>query len=599
VKKNQFILLLILILSFSFFNCEGQVSYSSWEETRISGQGKLAVYFRDTKPFIIINENGTLEGLEYEIIQGFKYFVHNRYGVELEMNWSRKENFKSVYGYIRDRAGKGEIAISIVSKTPEREKEVGFSQAYFPDIQILISNHNIRSVGSVEAFVNQFDKYTAITVAGTTYENYLKDIKIKYDLDFPIEFVPSSNEILPEIMKNPKSFGYVDLPNYLIALQNNKLVNRQNIAPIIGFGYCVIFPKDSDWDEPLNAYFSSNAFYFLVQRSTEKYLGKDLKILIDELSQNEGDEILLLKKEKEVSDQALVQKQLEVKQQTWIRNLLIAGMGLLVFLAYTLYTRNKVKSKANEILTIHREMIENQNSELTKRNNELVSLNEDKNNFIRILSHDLRAPVNNVIGLSQVIKFENNGLPKEQIKLLDHITSESERLNRMIERILNVEKIESNKQEQFIKINVSEILNSSARNFENRAGAKNIAIKYDIDENLLVMGIEGYFYHIFDNLISNAIKFSPHGKEVSVILKSKEKVIQANIKDQGPGLSDEDKQKLFRKFQRLSAKPTAGEYTTGIGLSIVHKYVLLSKGYVSCKSEFGHGANFIIKFPKA
>jgi len=545
-----------------------------------------------------MHKNRKLEGLEYEIIQGFKYFLQNKYGIELQLHWNRKGNFKSVYEHIRDRAGKGEIAISIVSKTPEREKEVGFSQAYFPDIQILISNHNIPPVATTEAFVDQFDDFTAITVAGTTYESYLINIRTEYNLDFRFEYVASSGEILPKVMKNPKAFGYVDLPNYLIALQRNQLINRQNIAPIVGFGYCVIFPKDSDWGEPINEYLSSDAFQVLVKKSTGKYLGTGLKDLIDELSQKEGDEMILLKKEKEVSDQALVQTLLEIKQQTWIRNLLIVGMVLLFFLAYTLFNRNKVKSKANQILTIHREMIENQNTELTKRNNKLVNLNEDKNNFIRILSHDLRAPVNNVIGLSQVIKMES-GLQEEQIKLLDHIASESERLNRMIERIMNVEKIESNKQEKFIKINISEILSKSARNFENRAEAKNISIKYDIDENLSVSGIEGFLYHIFDNLISNAIKFSPHGKEVSIVLKQKEKVILVNIQDQGPGLSDEDKQKLFRKFQRLSAKPTAGEYTTGIGLSIVHKYVLLSKGYISCKSELGHGANFIIKFPKA
>ena len=101
---------------------------------------------------------------------------------------------------------------------------------------------------------------------------------------------------------------------------------------------------------------------------------------------------------------------------------------------------------------------------------------------------------------------------------------------------------------------------------------------------------------VFENLISNAIKFSPPHKAVKVILAKDNGKARAEIIDEGPGLTEEDKKKVFGKFQRLSAKPTGGEHSTGLGLSIVKKYVEAMNGKVWCESEHGKGANFIVEF---
>jgi signal transduction histidine kinase len=104
-----------------------------------------------------------------------------------------------------------------------------------------------------------------------------------------------------------------------------------------------------------------------------------------------------------------------------------------------------------------------------------------------------------------------------------------------------------------------------------------------------------------DNLVNNAIKFSPPGSEIQVTLHSHERegepfaLIQ--VKDQGPGLTSEDKAKIFGTFQILSAKPTAGESSTGLGLSIVKQMVERHRGMVWVESEYGHGATFGIDLP--
>ena len=100
---------------------------------------------------------------------------------------------------------------------------------------------------------------------------------------------------------------------------------------------------------------------------------------------------------------------------------------------------------------------------------------------------------------------------------------------------------------------------------------------------------------IFDNLLSNALKYSPQNTKVCVELSSAGGKVRFSVCDEGPGLTEDDKQKLFGKFARLSAEPTGGEHSTGLGLSIVKKMVEMMGGEVRCESESGKGAAFIVE----
>jgi signal transduction histidine kinase len=100
---------------------------------------------------------------------------------------------------------------------------------------------------------------------------------------------------------------------------------------------------------------------------------------------------------------------------------------------------------------------------------------------------------------------------------------------------------------------------------------------------------------VLENLISNAVKYSPPGKNIFVRLRQQSGAIRLEVQDEGPGLSGEDQKKLFGKFARLSAKPTGGEHSTGLGLSIVKKMVEALTGRVWCESEPGRGATFIVE----
>jgi signal transduction histidine kinase len=131
------------------------------------------------------------------------------------------------------------------------------------------------------------------------------------------------------------------------------------------------------------------------------------------------------------------------------------------------------------------------------------------------------------------------------------------------------------------------------------AKQKSIQLHTSVADQLHVLLDKGYAEEVIENLLSNAIKFSPAGKNIFVKLTSSNNTALCEVRDEGPGLNEEDKKKLFKKYQRLSATPTGNESSTGLGLSIVKKFVNAMKGQIWCESEVGNGASFFVKFDLA
>lgn len=143
---------------------------------------------------------------------------------------------------------------------------------------------------------------------------------------------------------------------------------------------------------------------------------------------------------------------------------------------------------------------------------------------------------------------------------------------------------------------MSQLLTTVANRFRTEAAQKEITLCFNIIPGLYSDLDKSYTDQVFQNLISNAIKFSPSNKSVFVNLGPNQEFVRCEIKDEGPGLNEEDKKKLFGKYQKLSAKPTGNETSTGLGLSIVKKFVEAMKGRIWCESEAGKGASFFVEF---
>jgi signal transduction histidine kinase/ligand-binding sensor domain-containing protein len=238
------------------------------------------------------------------------------------------------------------------------------------------------------------------------------------------------------------------------------------------------------------------------------------------------------------------------------------------------------------------------NQDLEHRNEELASLNAEKNEFLGIVSHDLKNPIGAIQGLSGLI--ESGDLDPEQIqKIATQINRSSERMLDLVKNLLDVNRLESGGMTLHgIAFDVAPLVEATRDQYLEAAAAKNITVHFSNEaDNSTLIADEQAMMQVLDNLVSNAIKYSPHGKNVYVRLKASNERVRVEIQDEGPGISEEDMKKLFGKFARLSARPTGGEHSTGLGLSIVKKMVEAMNGRVWCESELGKGATFIVELP--
>jgi len=256
--------------------------------------------------------------------------------------------------------------------------------------------------------------------------------------------------------------------------------------------------------------------------------------------------------------------------------------------------------EANKTITSMHEEVQKQKDEILKKNEELINLNNEKNNLIGIVAHDLKSPLNQIKGLISVIKISADSLDEGTKKYIDIIEGSATRLNEMIAKILDIEAIESKSLNLNMQaINLSNLLEKCVERYKLSAESKLINLHSTIEKGLMAQVDPDYANQVFENLISNAIKFSPKRLNIYISLSVKHGKIIGEVKDEGPGINQEDMKKLFGKYQKLSAKPTGDETSTGLGLSIVKKFVEAMGGQIWCESEVNKGASFFVSFQPA
>jgi signal transduction histidine kinase len=268
----------------------------------------------------------------------------------------------------------------------------------------------------------------------------------------------------------------------------------------------------------------------------------------------------------------------------------------------TIFIQNQIKTKDKDYLIALREkeLYRLKNVELASLNDRLHFLNNEIKEFLGIAIHDLKNPLSGIKVYSH--KLYNN-LEKYSVEEIKEMAFEMEQAsNRMfdlIAKLLDINKIETGSRNyNYINLELAEVVRVTIDDFREQALIKNINIIFNSDLKSEVYADLLSLRQIITNLISNALKFSPFNKSVYLSLKEDRENIELHIKDEGPGLTETDKLKLFKKFPRMSTKPTNNELSTGLGLYIVDKLVKANNGRIWCESREGCGADFVIEFPK-
>lgn len=240
--------------------------------------------------------------------------------------------------------------------------------------------------------------------------------------------------------------------------------------------------------------------------------------------------------------------------------------------------------------------------ELEMLNTKLIEADQAKNDILGIVVHDLKNPLTVIQLKSDVLQRKNIYLTKDQlISIGENIAIVVQHMNKMISNLLDINALESGKMTmKIVSADIALLLKEAVISHSDSASVKNIAFFTEIpDEIPFVLADPEGVYQIVENLLSNAIKFSPPDLSVKVICEVEEKYISLSVKDNGPGITSEDMKKLFGKFQKLSARPTAGEYSTGLGLSIAKTIAEQMGGTLECESVVGKGANFILRLRRS
>ncbi len=274
-------------------------------------------------------------------------------------------------------------------------------------------------------------------------------------------------------------------------------------------------------------------------------------------------------------------------------------MGLIIF--FRNRTQNSQFKKQNDTMRSQAREIVKSNTEFIKLKTRTDELEHEKNSVISIVSNDLKKPFNRIISLVDLIRLEGiEKLSQNQVEYLGKMSQVVQDGLIIIQNLLDSKVIEDYKKEiQIERLNIIATIQQAIKRHKGYAQTKNINIEFVPTKSKIEYRTDEFFLtRITENLISNAIKFSPEGKKIYVKLRDNEENVRLEVKDEGLGICVEDQAKLFIKHQIFKNRATAGESSSGLGLSVVKSLVDELNGKIWCESQEGKGSTFILELPK-
>lgn len=238
--------------------------------------------------------------------------------------------------------------------------------------------------------------------------------------------------------------------------------------------------------------------------------------------------------------------------------------------------------------------------QILAQNDKLKYLNHEKSELLRIVSHDLRTPLT---VLSSGLEFLHQALPEAEPRVgrrLNNMRIATERMEAIINHFLNRDAIQLGRRTVHAEpFEIPQVVAKVIRHHQEWAASKQLQLQTEFSGELAMCSDRAALEQILDNLLSNAIKYSPADRSIRIRADAGENdEIRLEIEDQGPGFTLEDQRHLFARSGRLSAEPTSGEESLGLGLSIVKRMVDLMQGRISCVSTPGQGACFVLNLPR-
>ncbi len=280
-----------------------------------------------------------------------------------------------------------------------------------------------------------------------------------------------------------------------------------------------------------------------------------------------------------------------------LEKLLKENAALKAQLEYLQQQIDALQKRTQELESVNKEL-EQQKEKVLEHARRLEELQKEKEELLAMLVHDIKNPAALIKGLVELLRSYDL-TAQEQQEIMEDIIATSTRLFQIAQEVSRVLALEASSLELNITpYQIAEVIRTVARRNGVAAKEKKITVLLELPDDLPEVEMDiPKIEEVLDNLINNAIKYSPQDTTVRVRAYVKDDRVVVEVQDEGVGLTEEDLKKAFQRGVRLSAQPTGGEVSTGLGLWIVKRIVEAHKGRVWVKSKLGVGSTFAFELP--
>lgn len=286
------------------------------------------------------------------------------------------------------------------------------------------------------------------------------------------------------------------------------------------------------------------------------------------------------------------------KQQLLSYSLIILLLGISI-ITFFVFRNYKYTAKTNRLLKDYNEEISRQKIAIQTQNEQLQELNATKDKFFSIIAHDLKNPFYGILGMSElIVSSRQSNNCEETISMVKLIRDSSQNAFNLLENLLEWSKAQTGRIEfnpEFFKF--ENLLTEVIKLLENLSDQKNISISYQVADNLQVFADKNMINTVLRNLITNAIKFTEKNGKINVFAVQEIDEIKISVSDTGVGISEINKDKLFKISEKITSLGTQNEKGTGLGLFLCKEFVVKHGGKIWVESELGKGSNFMFTIP--
>jgi len=258
----------------------------------------------------------------------------------------------------------------------------------------------------------------------------------------------------------------------------------------------------------------------------------------------------------------------------------------------------RLVAKRTREVQFQKRQLESYNRELLRTNKTLREAVEDKSRILGMAAHDLKNPLFGIRALSEIV-LESEALSAPNERKLTLIRESAGEALHLIDNLLASAAHSSQTESEYQDVDLAVLAQWVVRSFEPLADRKDQELCYTVatERSCVVKGDKQRLREALINLVSNALKYSPSGKDVDVVADRDGNEVRVSVSDEGPGLSEDDQKRMFAPFQRLSPEPTGGEGSSGLGLYIVKQIVDHHEGRIDVDSVQGEGSTFTLVLP--